>query len=270
VGLQKPDAGYTLAELLVVTALVGLLMGAVFGVYEISQRQYGIASAGEEALLFARTALERIASDLRMAGAGWTRSQGVILVASSTTITFLGDINGDTLDSRGFDATLAADAPHGATLLLLSSGRGFSVHDDDNDFPGEFLQIADGAVQENRVIAAVAGRTLTLAAGLSTRYPAGSSVRSVETVTYSLDATGVLRRTVGGSGAQPFASHVQSFTLTYWDGGDPPRSFIPASQADRDAIRQITVKLTVLVPSGGSSIARTIESSVRPRNLLQH
>ena len=258
---RRPDAGYSLAELLVATALVGLLMGAVFGVYEISQRQYGIASAGEEALLFARTALERIASDLRMAGAGWTRSDGIFLAASSTTISFLGDINGDTLDSRERDATLDADAPLGATTVRVSSGEGFSK--------GDFLQIADGAIQENRLITAVAGRSLTLAAGLSTHYPAGSSVRSVETVTYSLDTGGILRRTVGGSRAQPFANRVQSFTLTYWDGSDPPVPLIPASQADRDRIRQITVKLTVLVPSGGSSVARTIESSVRPRNLLE-
>jgi hypothetical protein len=236
-------------------------MGAVFGVYEISQRQYGIASAGEEALFFARTVLERIASDLRMAGAGWTRSEGVILAASSATISFLGDINGDTLDSRGLDATLDADAPLGATVVRVSSGGGFSK--------GDFLQIADGAIRENRLITAVAGKSLTLAAGLSTRYPAGSSVRSVETVTYSLDGIGTLRRAVGGGGAQPFANRVQSFTLTYWDGSDPPSPFIPVSQADRDRIRQITVKLTVLVPSGGWSVARTIESSVRPRNLLE-
>lgn len=256
------DSGYSLAELLVATATAGLLMAGVFGVYQASQQSYGVATAQEEALLFARAALDRMASDLRTLGAGWAKPGGAILSASPTNITFLADVNGDTLDSEGIDLTLAEDAPSGATVVRVSASasRGFSKE--------EFLQIADGAVMENRLVTSVAGRTLTLESGLSTSYPAGSIVRSVETVSYALDAGGTLRRTVGGSGAQPLANGVRSLTLSYWDESDPPREIFPATQADRDAIRQITVRLTVLLPGGGSSAARTIEASVRPRNLF--
>ena len=259
-GTLTSDSGYSLAELLVATATAGLLMAGVFGVYQASQQSYGVASAQEEALIFGRAALDRMASDLRTLGAGWAKPGGAILSASPTNITFLADVNGDTLDSQGVDATLAENAPSGATVVLLSSGRGFS--------PWEFLQVADGAVMENRLVTQVAGRTLTLESGLSTSYPAGSIVRSVETVSYALDAGGTLRRTVGGSGAQPLAYGVRSLALRYWDDGDPPREIVPTTQADRDGIRQITVKLTVALPGGGSSPARTIEASVRPRNLF--
>ena len=254
------DSGYSLAELLVATAAAGLLMAGVFGVYQASQQSYGVATAQEEALIVGRAALDRMASDLRTLGAGWVKPGGAILSASPTDITFLADVNSDTLDSEGIDLTLAEDALSGSTVVRVSASRGFSRE--------EFLQVADGAVMENRLVTSVAGRTLTLQSGLSTSYPAGSLIRSVETVSYALDAGGTLRRTVGGSGAQPQAKGVRSLMLRYWDDGDPPREIFPTTQADRDGIRQITVRLTVLLTGGGSSVSRTIEASVRPRNLF--
>lgn len=263
---KSAASGYTLAELLVAMAVAGLLMAGVFGVYQASQQSYGAATAGEEALLVARAAIDRMTSDIKMIGGGWSKPSGAILAASPTHISFLADVNADTLDSKGEDARLEVDAPPGATLVRVSSSQGFSAKKP-GDPNGEFLQISDGAVSENRLVTQVAGRLLTLGSGLSTSYPARSLVRSIETVSYALDGAGTLRRTVGGSGAQPLASRVRSLHLTYWDEKDPPAEILPVSQSDRDRVRRVTIKLVILVSSSGSSTVRTIESSAYLRNI---
>jgi prepilin-type N-terminal cleavage/methylation domain-containing protein len=254
------ESGYTLAELLIVIAVLGFVMAAVLGIYQTTQQSYLFATAGEDAQLTARAVLDRVVSEFRMINNGRTVSTGAITAATATSITFLADINNDTLTSSGADATLAALANAGATTVQASSASGFSV--------GELLYIADGAIRETQSITAVSGTTLTLGAGLGTSYPTGSIVRSVETVTYSLDA-GNLTRTVGGSGAQTIASGVPTFQITYWAGSIPPVQITDVtSQGNRDSVREIRVQLTVSSTSGDQTVQRTMQASVRPRNLF--
>ena len=254
------ESGYTLAELLIVMAVLGFVMAAVLGIYQTTQRSYLFAAAGEDAQLSARAVLDRIVSEFRMINSGRAVSTGAITAATATSITFLADINNDTLTSGGADATLAALASSGATTVQVSSGSGFSA--------GELLSIADGAISETQSVSAVSGTTLTLGAGLSTWYPAGSVVRSVETVTYNLNS-GSLTRAVGGSGAQTIAAGVTTFQITYWDGSVPPVQITDvSSQGNRDNVREIRVQLTVSSTSGDQTVQRTMQASIRPRNLF--
>lgn len=261
------EAGYTLAELLIVIAVLGFVMAAVLGIYQTTQQSYLFATAGEDAQLTARAVLDRVVSEFRLINYGRPRSAesnpsaGAITAATATSVTFLADINNDTLTSSGANATLAAPANSGATTVQVSSGAGFSK--------GELISIADGVISETQSITAISGTTLTLGAGLGTSYPTGSIVRSVETVTYSLDNAGNLTRTVGGSGAQPIASGVPTFQITYWDGSIPPVQITDVtSQGNRDSVREIRVQLTVSSQSGDQTVTRTMQASVRPRNLF--
>ncbi len=254
------EDGYTLAELLIVLAILGFVMAAVLGIYQTTQQSYLFATAGGDAQLTARSALDRIVSEFRMINNGRAASEGAITAATASSITFLADINNDTLTSAGAEATLAAAAGSGATSVQVSSGSGFSV--------GELLSITDGAIKETQTITAISGTTLTLGAGLSQSYPAGSFVRSVETVTYNLSGSD-LTRTVGGSGAQPIASGVTGFQLTYWDGSVPPVQITDVStQANRDGVREIRIQLTVSSKSGDQTVQRTMQAAARPRNLF--
>jgi hypothetical protein len=240
-------------------------MAAVLGIYQTTQQSYLFATAGEDAQLTARSALDRIVSEFRMTNNGRAVSEGAITAATASSITFLADINNDTLTSAGAEATLAAAASSGATSVQVSSGSGFSC--------GELLYIADGAIKETRLLAAtscVSGNTLTLATGegLAASYPIKSFVRSVETVTYNLSGSD-LTRTVGGSGAQPIAGGVSALQLTYWDGSVPPVQITDVStQANRDGVREIRIQLTVSSKSGDQTVQRTMQVTVRPRNLF--
>lgn len=259
----KGQAGFTLIELLVAAAMLALVIGAVVGIYQVTQRSTLFASAGEDAQLSARAVLERLATELRLINAGRGTTAGAITAASATSLTFLGDVDSDTL-AAGNDATLTAAVNTGATTVQVSSATGFSV--------GELLSIADGAIQETQSIAGISGTTLTLGAGLSTSYPLGSIVRSVETVTYTYTAGaggGTLTRAVGGGAPETLADNLPALALTFWDGSIPPVQITDVStQGNRDQIREVRVQLTARSQSGDQVVSRTMAATVRPRNLF--
>jgi len=264
----KAEAGFSLTELLVMLAVLGIILAAVLGILQSTQRVIDSAGAGEDAQVIARAALNQLATDLRLINRGRPSSAGAIIAASATSITFLSDIDNDTQDAGGNNATLTALASIGATTVQVSSATGFSV--------GELLSIADSFVSETQLITAVAGTTLTVAPGLTALYPVGSIVRSVETVSYAWDpATRALCRNVGGACIAPFpnntviATNVTGFQLTYWDGSIPPVEITNlAPQGNRDAIREIRVQLTSLAQSGNQTASRIMTVTVRPRNFF--
>lgn len=262
------EAGYTLTELLVALAILGFSMAAVFGIYQVAQRSTIYATAGEDAQLSTRGALDRVVADLRLINAGRpaptapSSATGFITAASSSSITFLADIDNDTLDSSGNDATLTAAASSGATTVTVSSVSGFSV--------GEYLAIADGPTVEAQSITAIntSTKVITLGAGLSTSYPVGAVVRSIETVTYTYTSnTSTLTRTVGST-TDTLADNLSGFTLTYYKS--VPRTAITdvSTQANRDTITEIDIEITSLSSSGGQNVKRTMLATVRPRNLF--
>lgn len=262
----KAEAGFSLTELLVVVAVLGIVLTAVLGILQVTQRATLFASAGEDAQVTARAALNQLATDQRLINRGRPTSPGAIIAASATSITFLSDIDNDTQDAAGNDATLTAPANIGATTVLVSSATGFSV--------GELLSIADGPIAETQPITAIAGTALTLGAGLTASYPVGSIVRSVETVTYAWDpATRALCRNVGGPCVAPFpnnlviATNITGFQLTYFNsaGAVIPN---PTTQAARDAIREVRIQLTSLAQSGDQTVSRIMAVTVRPRNFF--
>src|SRR2546426_5805432 len=60
----------SLAELLVSLAIVGLVLGGVFGILHQGQRLYAMGAARVESQQTARIALERLAREIRHAGEG--------------------------------------------------------------------------------------------------------------------------------------------------------------------------------------------------------
>lgn len=256
-------------------AVLALVIAAVLGIYQVTQRSAFVATAAEDAQSVTRSTLEELVTDLRLINAGRCVSNGAsclpptgfIIAASPTSITFLGDIDNDTLDGAGNDATLVAAAAGGATTVQVSSATGFSV--------GEWFSIENGATSETQLITKIAGTTLTLGAGLANAYPPGSIVRSVETVSYALDpATGNLCRQLGAAcPAPPFpnnlvaAGGLTTFQLTYWDGSTNPIPVVNlATQPGRDTIREIRVTISSRAQMGDRTMVRTMTTSVRPRN----
>lgn len=261
------EAGFTLVELLIVATVLAFTMAAVFGIYQVTQRSILFSAAGEEAQVSTRAVLDRIIFDLRMINNGRTVWPNAITAATTASITFLSDIDNDTLTAAGVDATTTALADVGANQVPVSSTAGFSA--------GEQLFILDNPVSETRAITGIGGNNLTLGTALTNWYSSGSIVRSAETVYYAWDQNplgGNLCRSVGAActftDADIIATGVTNFQLTYLNstGGTIANT---ATQPNRDLIRAIQVSISVLSRSGDQVVTRTMAATVRPRNLAE-
>lgn len=253
--------GYTLTELLVAMALVGLVAGAVLGLYQVSQDIYIRASSLEAAQTGGRAGLHRMANELRLIGSFWVGATGAgnaITAATTNSITFLADVDADTLNNAGDEITLTAQAVSGSTSISVNrttgsvGGNAFS--------PGEWVYIANGATREVKQISENyrTGLSIRLTAPLTstiTNTPQPAIVRSVETITYYLKGTD-LRRNHDG-----IVENVNGLTLSYF-GGD---GTLLGSPPNLTQIREIQIDLTVQGATDGSK--RFMTTRVKPRSL---
>jgi hypothetical protein len=247
----RGQAGYSLAEVLVVCAITGFVMAAAFVVLDVSQRTFTTSASLADAQVGARAGIDRTLTELRLIGASYFGVSGAgdaITAATATSITFVGDVDADTV-TNNTDAVTAGTAA-GTAVVLSAANSGFAVN--------ESAYIANGGTREVRPIVGVAGATLTLGTPLSVSYVADSTVRSVETVTYTYDAAArTLSRTAGGVAATA-AENVVDFSLTYFDGGNPP-----VETTDRLQIREIQIRITT---QGTDGSRRLMTARVRPRS----
>lgn len=243
------EAGFTLLELLVGVALIGLVAAAIFGVYSVTQSTTFAATAREDALVSARAAIERFAADLRAINAGRQGNTGAITAATAAGLTFLG------VDATAAAPTLTAAVAVDATTIQVGSAAGLGV--------GTVVTIEP--YFESRTITAVAGTTLTLDTELCIPYPAGAAVRTIATINYTYAANGThgtLTRAVNGVADPPLLDNLSGFQITYWDGSTPP-----VQTAVLEQIREIRVQLTTTAVSGSQTASRTLTLNLRPRNL---
>ncbi len=88
--------GFTLSELLVALAIVGMVLATVAGLLQHGQRAYMAGAAQVEAQQSARVAVERLAYDLRGAGLDPRGARfPALLNPAPTGFTVQNDVNGD-------------------------------------------------------------------------------------------------------------------------------------------------------------------------------
>ena len=255
--------GTTLAELVILTAIMATVLAGAAGIYEVSQRSYAKSSSLLAAQSGVRNGLDRMTTELRLIGAYYTGFAGAataITNATPTSITFRGDVDGDTIVA-GAETTATAMVAGGATTIPVNTNAR-QTSEAFNTYPdparNDFVCITDGSLGEVRQLSVVAGTNLTLNAGVDNPYPAGSIVRSVETVTYALDAANrTLTRQVGGAAAEVVIDNVVAVTLTYRDAAG-------VATVDLTLIREIQVDLTTRGTDGSQ---RTMTTRIKPRNL---
>jgi type IV pilus assembly protein PilW len=87
-------AGFALAELLVVLAVLGLILGGCLSLLVSAQQSYGFGAARVEAQQAARAGLERMVKELREAGYDPTGAGlAAIVVAEPARVVFQRDLN---------------------------------------------------------------------------------------------------------------------------------------------------------------------------------
>lgn len=258
--LRAADAGYSMIDLLVALAVTGTIAAAILPVFQTTLAQVTYANALEEDQLGSRAALDRMAQDLRLAGAYWAGADGAgaaIATATPTAIAFRADVDADTV-AGGTETTLAS-ASGTTTLDVSGNASAFDVYGTPS--LNDYVHVENGTVREVRQVTAVAGQTLTITPALVQSYPAGSVVRSVERVSYAFDATArTLTRQLGGATGDPLLANVTALSFAYFDATGVA---LPGTPSDPAAIREVQITLTTESSQGDR---RTMGSRIRLRN----
>jgi type II secretory pathway component PulJ len=165
-GEGRAEAGHSLVELLVATAVMGLLMAATLSILQSGLAAWSWGSGRVGAQQAIRVALERMGRELREAGYD-PASAGVeaVVVAEPTRIVFQRDLNGNGLIDpthervtyllRGGETTLRRDAGAGAQPIAEGVRRFALLYFDKDGAP-----TADPAlIASVRIELEVGGRT---------------------------------------------------------------------------------------------------------------
>jgi prepilin-type N-terminal cleavage/methylation domain-containing protein len=250
-GSLRDARGFTLTELLVTLAVLGLVMGAAAQL-QVSSGLMLLRGENQAEAHQAARAVMLMEDDLRMTGYGYPISLTRITAATATSVTFWADVtNGST--------TLSATANAGATTLTVGTNAGFKV--------GDTLYLINGNQWESRTIASLGGgTTITLAAATGASYPQGSQVGRAKQLVYAW-AGGTLTKDSGdGAGAQVIATGIQTFQFSYFSAADTSIS-TPVSAANLPNIRRVRITATAQSAASLNRGAIAISSDVRPRNL---
>jgi Tfp pilus assembly protein PilW len=252
--LARREHGYSLAELLVVCAVLGLVMAGVLTLYMTGTTVALSGQTKTEAQQGARGTL-LMEEDLRQAGYGFpanTVANPVFSAASATSVTFWADLTNTS-------TTLSAAAASGATTLTVTSGAGFASPN--------VIYVINGGVWETATVASATATAITLTGGLTNAFPPGAQVGLPRQITYSWDGVGTLSKNSGaGAGAQAVVSGVTAFQVSYYDATEAliPTASLSASLAN---IRRVVISMTVQSAAAQNRSTFTLNASVRPRNL---
>lgn len=169
--VARSDAvGVTLAELLTVVALVGLTLAGTLLALQQGQQAYTVGAARVEAQQNGRIALERLARDVRAAGAG-VGAFDAVAVAEPARITLQLDLDGDgAISQRGETVTWRLAAPvlrrdaGGGAQPVINGVRGFALEYLDaggrpTTLPGEVRTVVITLITEGEQNPGAAGST---------------------------------------------------------------------------------------------------------------
>lgn len=259
--------GFTLLEFLLATAILVLLIAAIYLLLIWGRSTYSAGETKADIQQNARLAIEMIETDLRMVGYGYPTDPALInpLVkinaATGNSIDFWADLN-------NASTILAADVNVGDTTFSVANASGISS--------GDTIWLINGGRFNSFTITAVntgaTPNTITVSSGATRAYPRGIQIGRPRRIVYSFGVANggtILKDSGEGGGAQTLIENVSAFRLQYFDM-DENAIAVPVAGGNLRNIRRITVDLTVRSPtsSGPSGFQRfRITSDVRPRNL---
>ena len=219
------EGGFTMVELLIATAVLGLVMAGLMGLINASRLAYLRGSNSADAQQNVRAALERMGKEIREAG--------YHPVTPDTSTSTCPPGAGGLYPSAGGSAnpcwSFYPIINQSATALTLQY-----------DWNGDGAITTAGKVNDGRLC------------------PTGGTCRG-EQITYSLSGLNLTRQEVGDAGgAQTLATNITSLTFTYLDANNN-------TTASRDLMRSVRVSITAKTGTDGSAATVTDQIRLRNR-----
>ena len=257
--------GMTLVELLIALVVCSILMAAMFGSFINQQKSYAVQDQVIDMQQGLRAGIDRMTREIRMAGYGGNILGTFVNVNTFTHI--ITPVNGTPQDSITIlvadeVAKLSQNAPAGSTQLNLSTSNAF------NPSNKRYLCLQG---QNNYLIQAVTGSTVTLATPLLEDHLINESVGLVKAITYRIDpnTTNLVRDENTGEGGQLLAEDVESIQIRY----TLANGAVVDSPGSPEEIRMVSVNLAVRTRRpheeypGDGYLRRAMTSNIEVRNL---
>ena len=259
------NRGMTLVEILVALVVGSILAAAMVVSFINQQKSYAMQDQVIDMQQTLRGAIDRMTREIRMAGYG-----GDILETFGSVNTFthiITPVNGSPQDSITIlvadeVAKLSQNAAAGSSQLTLSFSNVF-------DISSKRYLCLQG--QNNYLIQAVSGSTVTLATPLQEDHLINESVGLVKAITYKidLDTTNLVKDENTGEGGQILAEDVESIQIRYTLASGA----VVDSPASPEEIRMVSVTLTVRTKRpypeypGDGYLRRVLTAGIEVRNL---
>lgn len=231
------EQGFGLVELLITVAVLGTVLGVVFSAMFRSQEHTTHLSRVADQRQMARTAVQLIEREARMAGSGWGRrlvnysNNGTPTTISAINPVFGGTANSDALVMLGAwqaNSTLSTALTTPTTVLRVANSAGFAANDlimvtDINNNNAHLFQVTSVTSATHQLDHATSS-PFNVEAGFTSSWPTGgyavgSPVYKVTVSTYQYDSTTFQRpalvRFENGGAAQVVAYNVDGFRVHY-------------------------------------------------------
>jgi prepilin-type N-terminal cleavage/methylation domain-containing protein len=269
--------GFSLIELLMAVGLAGIALTSVVQFFALQTRKMKGHTYRIEAQQAARTSLDAVARDVRLAGACLPVTGAFIPLAGTNgpgpdSITVRTGIVRTNMSCivAGVTANMAA----GASTAQVDSSSGFSVG------MLAYLRHPSGSGQF-LFVTALAATSITLSGAATVAYPIGSGIYAIDERTYAVDTITMpsvpqLTLVINRAAPESYAAGVQDLQIRYvLNRNCPPCDTVDApAPADTATWRLVNnVLLTATVKTIGTvkpedAVTMTQTSSAKPRNLL--
>jgi len=204
---KNNEQGFSIIELVISLAITLILLGVAIRMFNVQQDAYNSQEEVADLHNNIRISMGALSREVRMAGC-MVVGTSTIKTSGTSTITFLGDVDGDIITN------LTTNAGAGTTTIFVSLTPDSNYEIANTDY----IYISNGNQTElipaNSTASQLVGEPdpIYLASGLLYSYTAGSAtVRTVERVTFSLDTTNLRI----DRNSQPLAENIEALRFTY-------------------------------------------------------
>ncbi len=275
---EMGQAGFSLVEILVAMALLGVVMTAIFNLYLGTERSADTQDRIADVQQNVRYAMDQLARDIRMGGFAMPATQWAVesgpsnpgagspfTIRTGTTSEKVLRVNQD-FTSPGSVATVQTvdvDSEEMAGLFAKDELVRIITRDTQEErIKDAVLTLTENPVGTQVKLRGFTTGNITFKRGDLIVSTAAGATNPLQ-INYWLEG-GEIRRSVGGGAAQVLGQGINGFQLSYLLGPEDEKS--PLAATDRDNVRAIRVTITGQANTRDGVKTRSVSSVIQLRN----